>query len=115
MGNYFFIYTRTIGLYLHSGLRNVLAELPSTSTTAVTLYCDLSASAGTGTFVSIAHGQKLYKFQTVTDIPSKMFQVYISQTGSVSPATAETKIHKIWVEGTIIDEPTDVTQDVTIT
>lgn len=93
---------------------NVLAESGNASPFTVVLLGD-GSTLQTGVFTPSATTKKLYKFQTTTDVPCKMFKVTLSQTGTVAPSTKEFKLHKIWVDGDIVDEQTDVIETVAVT
>lgn len=92
----------------------MLAESGTASSFTVNLYSDGSLIQ-TGTFTPSAASKILYKFQVLQDRPSKMLKITFAQTGTVAPSTQQFKLHKLWVEGDLVPERTDVSETVVIT
>lgn len=93
----------------------VLAQLPETSTMTVSIYGQDTALLGRGVFTSTTDEMRLYKFQLITDSNNRMLDVLVTQNGTVAPELQPFKIHKIYVEGNLVDEYTDITETVTVT
>lgn len=92
-----------------------LAESPiSTSTIVVSMLCMQPDGTETtvissATFTPTTTNKFLYKVQTSQDIRATMIKVTMLQIGVVAPSTKQFKLHKLWVEGDLVPEHSDVT------